>query len=165
MAIKLDEIEITYRALDAASAAAADLLRGLGVEPGDRVGLMVPNVPQFAVAYYGILRAGAVVVPMNVLLKERETGFYLSDSQAKAVFAWHEFAPAAKAGADARAPSRRGRAGSSSAARRDAATDRTIAPREDRRHRGDPLHLGHDRPAQGRRAHARQPARNDATDG
>ena len=62
---------------------------------------MLPNVPQFAIAYYGILRAGGVVVPMNVLLKERETGFYLSDSQAKAVFAWHDFAAAAKAGADA----------------------------------------------------------------
>ena len=62
---------------------------------------MLPNVPYFAIAYYGILRAGGVVVPMNVLLKERETGFYLSDSQAKAVFAWHDFAGAAKAGADA----------------------------------------------------------------
>src|SRR3954464_9625319 len=100
-AIKLDELDLTYSALDAASAAAADLLRSLGVKPGDRVGLMLPNVPYFAVAYYGILRAGGVVVPMNVLLKERETGFYLSDSQAKAIFAWHDFAAAAKAGADA----------------------------------------------------------------
>ena len=41
---------------------------------------MLPNVPYFAVAYYGVLRAGGVVVPMNVLLKERETGFYLTDS-------------------------------------------------------------------------------------
>ena len=100
-AIKLDEIEMTYSALDTASAAAADLLRSLGVRPGDRVGVMLPNVPYFAVAYYGILRAGGVVVPMNVLLKERETGFYLSDSQAKVILAWHEFAGAAKAGADA----------------------------------------------------------------
>jgi hypothetical protein len=50
-------------------------------QPGDLVGVMLPNVPQFAIAYYGILRAGGVVVPMNVLLKERRTGFYLSDSQ------------------------------------------------------------------------------------
>src|SRR3954453_15974340 len=100
-AIKFDEFELTYRALDASSAAAADLLRSLGVQPGDRVGLMLPNVPYFAIAYYGILRAGGVVVPMNVLLKERETGFYLSDARATAVFAWHEFAGAAKAGADA----------------------------------------------------------------
>ena len=51
--------------------------------PGDRVGLMMPNVPEFAMAYYGILRAGAVVVPMNTLLKEREVAFYLSDSGAR----------------------------------------------------------------------------------
>src|SRR4051794_16200607 len=98
-AIKLDELELSYRDLDAASACAAELLRALGVKPGDRVGVMLPNVPQFAIAYYGILRAGGIVVPMNVLLKERETGFYLSDSQAVAVFAWHEVAQAAKAGA------------------------------------------------------------------
>ena len=101
-AIKLDHSELSYGALDAASAAAADLLRSLGVKPGDRVGLMLPNVPSFAIAYYGILRAGAVVVPMNVLLKERETSFYLADARATAVFAWHECAAAAKAGADRR---------------------------------------------------------------
>ena len=48
-----------------------------------------------------MLRAGGVVVPMNVLLKERETSFYLSDSEASGVIAWHEFAPAAQAGAEA----------------------------------------------------------------
>ena len=61
---------------------------------------MLPNVPQFAVAYYGALRAGAVVVPMNVLLKEREVAFYLRDSGADVLFAWHEFAGAAHAGAE-----------------------------------------------------------------
>jgi long-chain acyl-CoA synthetase len=65
------------------------------------VGVMLPNVPHFAIAYYGVLRAGGVVVPMNVLLKDRETTFYLSDPQAKAVIVWHEFAPAAQAGAAA----------------------------------------------------------------
>jgi len=61
---------------------------------------MLPNVPQFALGYYGALRAGAVVVPMNVLLKEREVAFHLRDSGAKVLFAWHEFADAAHAGAD-----------------------------------------------------------------
>src|SRR4029077_2006376 len=60
--------------------------------PGDRVGLMMPNVPQFLVVYYGILRAGAIVVPMNPLLKSREVDYYLSDSGAAAVFAWHDVA-------------------------------------------------------------------------
>src|SRR5690606_2472773 len=50
--------------------------------------------------YYGILRAGGVVVPMNVLLKGREVSFYLKDSGAKILFAWHDFLDAAQAGAD-----------------------------------------------------------------
>ena len=60
---------------------------------------MLPNVPQFAIAYYGVLRAGGVVVPMNVLLKQREVAFYLGNSQARLVFAWHEFAGEAALGA------------------------------------------------------------------
>jgi long-chain acyl-CoA synthetase len=99
-AIKLDNRELSYAELDAASAQVAGLLRAKGVEPGDRVGIMLPNVPYFAACYYGALRAGAAVVPMNVLLKEREVGFYLRDSGAKVLFAWHQFADAAHAGAD-----------------------------------------------------------------
>jgi len=98
-ALKLDEVEVSYRALDIESARVAGLLRSRGVEPGDRVGVMLPNVPEFAVVYYGVLRAGAVVVPMNVLLKEREVAFYLGDSGAQMLFAWHGFAEQAEAGA------------------------------------------------------------------
>src|ERR1700751_4073253 len=61
---------------------------------------MLPNFPSFPIAYYGILRAGGVVVPMNVLLKERETEYYLADSGAKVLFAWHEFAEVARASAE-----------------------------------------------------------------
>ena len=100
VAIGLDGLELTYRELDAATAQVAGLLRAKGVGPGDRVAVMLPNVPQFAVCYYGALRAGAVVVPMNVLLKEREVAFYLRDSGADVLFAWHEFAGAAHAGAE-----------------------------------------------------------------
>ena len=99
VALKLDDAELSYSQLDGASAHVAGMLRAKGVGPGDRVGIMLPNVPHFPIVYYGILRLGAVVVPMNVLLKERETGFYLSDPEAKAVFAWHQFADAAEAGA------------------------------------------------------------------
>src|SRR5918996_6477103 len=84
-AVKLDERELSYAELDQASARVAGLLHAKGIGPGDRVGLMLPNVPYFAIAYYGILRAGGAVVPMNVLLKERETTFYLSDPEARAV--------------------------------------------------------------------------------
>ena len=78
-AVRLDDLELTYAALDDASARVAGLLAAHGVEPGDRVGIMLPNVPQFPVLYYGVLRAGAVVVPMNPLLKDRETALYLAD--------------------------------------------------------------------------------------
>jgi long-chain acyl-CoA synthetase len=101
IALKLDETEIPYAALDAASARVAGLLRLRGIGVGARVGIMLPNVTQFAVAYYGVLRAGGVVVPMNPLLKAREVEFYLGDSGAALVFAWHEFAAAAEAGAKA----------------------------------------------------------------
>jgi len=103
VALRLDEVEVPYAGLDAASARLAGLLVARGLRPGDRVGVMLPNVHYFAIAYYGVLRAGGVVVPMNVLLKERETTFYLSDAQAMAVIVWHEFAPAAQAGATAAA--------------------------------------------------------------
>src|SRR3954452_16650417 len=99
-ALRLDDAVITYQQLDEASARAAALLKSKGVGPGDRVGIMLPNVPYFAVAYYGILRAGATVVPMNVLLKGREVKFYLEDPEAKLVFAWHDFAEAAEKGAE-----------------------------------------------------------------
>jgi long-chain acyl-CoA synthetase len=98
-AVKLDDIVLSYAALDGASAHVAGLLAARGVGPGDRVGVMLPNVPYFPVVYYGILRLGAAVVPMNVLLKGRETAFYLKDPGAKAVFAWSDFAEHARTGA------------------------------------------------------------------
>lgn len=100
-AVKLGDTTLSYARLDAAVARCAGLLRRLGVQPGDRVGVMLPNVPYFPITYYAILRVGAVVVPMNVLLKGRETSFYLSDSGAKVIFAWMGFADAAKVGAQA----------------------------------------------------------------
>src|SRR3954467_13353483 len=99
-AIKLDDAALTYAAFEESASRVAGMLRERGLEPGDRVGLMLPNVPYFPVIYYGILRAGGVVVPMNVLLKGREVNFYLSDPGAKHLFAWHDFAAAAQEGAD-----------------------------------------------------------------
>ena len=98
-AIKLDDVELSYRMLDEGAARVAGLLRSKGVGPGDRVGIMLPNVPYFPVVYYGALRAGATIVPMNVLLKGREVTFYLKDPEVKVVFAWHDFAEAAQTGA------------------------------------------------------------------
>src|SRR5215212_5894628 len=100
-ALKLDDVDVSYAAVDEASARVGGLLRERGFEPGHRVGVMLPNVPYFAFVYYGILRAGGIVVPMNPLLKVREVQFYLSDPGARIVFAWHGFADAAGEGADA----------------------------------------------------------------
>ncbi len=99
-AIRLGAVELSYGELDERSARLAALLRERGLERGDRVGVMLPNVPEFPVAYYGVLRAGAIVVPMNVLLKRREIAFYLEDSGAKLLLAWHGFAAEARAGAE-----------------------------------------------------------------
>jgi long-chain acyl-CoA synthetase len=99
-AIRLGDLELSYGQLDDGSARLATLLREKGLRQGDRVGVMLPNVPQFPVAYYGALRAGAVVVPMNVLLKRREIAFYLEDSGARLLLAWHGFAEEARGGAE-----------------------------------------------------------------
>src|SRR6478752_6569383 len=99
-ALRLGETRISYRNLDDASTRVSGLLAGLGVGPGDRVGVMLGNTPDFAVVYYGVLRAGGVVVPMNPLLKAREVAYYLGDSGAGLVFAWHTFADQARGGAE-----------------------------------------------------------------
>ncbi len=91
-AIRLGEAELSYAELDDRSARLATLLRERGLAPGDRIGIMLPNVPEFPISYYGVLRAGGIVVPMNVLLKRREIAFYLGDSGTRALLAWHGFA-------------------------------------------------------------------------
>jgi long-chain acyl-CoA synthetase len=78
--IRMRDQTLDYGALDDASSRVAGLLAARGLGPGSRVGIMVPNVPEFAVVYYGVLRAGGVVVPMNPLLKSREVAYYLEDS-------------------------------------------------------------------------------------
>jgi long-chain acyl-CoA synthetase len=99
VAVRLAPLELTYAELDDRSARVAALLREKGLQQGDRIGVMLPNVLEFPIAYYGVLRAGGVVVPMNVLLKRREIAFYLEDSGAKLLLAWHGFAAEAREGA------------------------------------------------------------------
>jgi long-chain acyl-CoA synthetase len=99
-AIRLDATTLSYAELDDLSARAAGWLRQAHhLRPGDRVGIMTPNVPQFPVFYYGVLRAGGIVVPMNPLLKAREVAHYLGDSGARLVIAWESAASEASAGA------------------------------------------------------------------
>lgn len=75
---------LTYGQLNAMACQVANGLRARGIEPGDRVALSCPNIAYFPIAYYGILKTGAVVVPLNVLLKGGEIAYHLQDSGAKA---------------------------------------------------------------------------------
>ena len=79
---------MTYAELNAAAARVAGGLGSIGIAPGDHVALSCPNVPGFPIAYFGILKAGAVVVPLNVLLKPREIAYHLKDSNAAAMIAF-----------------------------------------------------------------------------
>ncbi|MFV0462096.1 MAG: long-chain-fatty-acid--CoA ligase [Nostocoides sp.] len=99
IAIKLDDIEISYAQLAGLAAKTAGWLRELGVQPGDRVAVSLPNIPQMPMIYYGILSAGAVVVPMNPLYKAREFAHVLIDSGSRVFFAWSAVQADASAGA------------------------------------------------------------------
>ena len=147
VALRLDEIEVPYTGLDAASAARSpDCWSREDCVPATGCGVMLPNVPYFAIAYYGVLRAGGVVVPMNVLLKERETAFYLSDLAGQGGHRMARVRPG-RPGWRCRRRRRLHRRGPGRVRgndRRGRAFDRPRRPRR-RRHRGDPLHVGHDR--------------------
>jgi long-chain acyl-CoA synthetase len=82
-AVILGTTRLSYAQLDELSDRAAAGLAAAGVAPGDTVGLQLPNIPRFVIAYFGILKAGGVVVPMNVLLKAPEIEFQLRDSGAR----------------------------------------------------------------------------------
>jgi long-chain acyl-CoA synthetase len=97
-AIKQGEEIMSYADLEAASARFATMLRNHGVGPGDRVAMIMPNVAYFPVVYYAILRVGAIVVPMNPLLKAGEITYAWNDSGAKLAVVYPLFAEeAAKA--------------------------------------------------------------------
>ena len=91
-AVRLDDDVLTYDQLLSDARRVTSLLQAKGIQPGDRVGLILPNVIAFPVLFYGALGAGAVVVPMNPLLKAREVQYYLEDSGAAVVLAWHAMA-------------------------------------------------------------------------
>ena len=79
---------MTYAELDTLSDRCAAGLRRDGLGRGDAVALQLPNLPQFLIAYFGILKNGSVVVPLNVLLKAPEIEYHLSDSDARALITW-----------------------------------------------------------------------------
>ncbi|MCX4244867.1 long-chain-fatty-acid--CoA ligase [Paraliomyxa miuraensis] len=98
-AVIIGQTELTYAQLHGMARRFAWALQGLGVEPGQHVALMLPNVPQFIAAYFGAHYAGCTVVPLNVLLTGPEVAYHLRDSDAVALVVWEGFLEHAHAGA------------------------------------------------------------------
>jgi long-chain acyl-CoA synthetase len=98
-AILLDDTTVPFGMLAQGAARVAGWLQSLGVAPGDRVAVSLPNIPHMPIIYYGILWAGGVVVPVNPLYKSREFAYVLRDSDARAFFAWDGVAEEAGKGA------------------------------------------------------------------
>lgn len=96
-ALILGDFQLSYQKLQAFVQRFAGGLRSLGIQPGQHVALLLPNVPAFTVSYFGILHAGNVVVPLNVLLTAEEILYHLNDSDAVALIAWEGFGEAALA--------------------------------------------------------------------
>jgi long-chain acyl-CoA synthetase len=98
-ALRLHEHALTYAQLDRAARGVAASLRARGIGPGRSVAILVPNVPEFTIAYFGILYAGCAVVPLNVLLSAHEITYHLEDSEAALLFAHPFFGDSARKGA------------------------------------------------------------------
>ncbi len=92
-AIAYGEGGITYAQLDFLSNQFANALAGLGVLQGDRVAVFLPNIPQFVIAYFGVLKAGAVVTAISPLHREREVEYQLGDSGAQTIVALDSLYP------------------------------------------------------------------------
>ncbi|MSP11866.1 MAG: long-chain fatty acid--CoA ligase [Chloroflexi bacterium] len=90
-AVIFNDIHLNYAQVNGAANQFANVLREMGVQPGEKVALMIPNIPYFPICYYGILKTGAVVVPMNVLFKGPEVEYHLEDSESVMLVVWEGF--------------------------------------------------------------------------
>jgi len=97
-ALIVGDVSLSYATVHAYVQKFAGALEQLGIERGQHVALMLPNVPQFTIAYYAAHYIGAPVVPLNVLLTGDEVAYHLADSDAVALIVWEGFLPAAQAG-------------------------------------------------------------------
>jgi long-chain acyl-CoA synthetase len=93
VALRFEGRSYTYGELNALAGRAAAALTGLGVQPGDRVALLLPNSPEFVIAYFGMLKLGAIAVALNVMLQRDEISFILNDCGAKTVLTTAELRP------------------------------------------------------------------------
>jgi long-chain acyl-CoA synthetase len=101
VAIRLGARAVSYGELDGAARGVAAALHARGISPGDSVALLIPNVPEFSIAYFGAIYAGCTVVPLNVLLSAPEVEYHLRDSRARLLVAHPLFGAPARAGAEA----------------------------------------------------------------
>ncbi|MFF3441180.1 long-chain fatty acid--CoA ligase [Streptosporangium sp. NPDC002721] len=85
-ALVFGDLRLPYSLVNTIANQVANLLVSRGIGKGDKVALACPNLPYFPFVYYGILKTGATVVPLNVLLQSREIAYHLEDSHAKALF-------------------------------------------------------------------------------
>lgn len=78
------DTRLNFAQTNAAANQVANGLKSIGIKKGDKIALSCLNLPYFPIIYYGILKMGAVVVPLSVLLKRNEIAYHLQDSEAKA---------------------------------------------------------------------------------
>src|SRR5450432_2797088 len=90
-AVICDDRQLTYGELETITNQLANSLTKLGLHAGQKMLLMLPNIPEFVMGYFGILKPGGVVVPINILYKAREIEFLLSDSEAIGLIACTEY--------------------------------------------------------------------------
>jgi long-chain acyl-CoA synthetase len=97
-ALIIGDTALSYEVVHGHAQKLAGALSKLGIKRGQHVALMLPNVPQFTIAYFAAHYLGCPVVPLNVLLTQDEIAYHLSDSDAIALIAWEGFAEQAQAG-------------------------------------------------------------------
>jgi len=95
----IGDLTFTYSQVDEISGRVAGALLATGLQRGDKVAVQLPNLPQFLFCYFGILKAGLVMVPLNPLLRASEVAYHLQDSDAKVLVTFEMFAEEAVKGA------------------------------------------------------------------
>jgi len=88
IAFRFKDESFSYTQINEAVNKVANGLKLIGIKPGDKVALTCPNIPAFPIIYYGVIKSGAVIVPLSVLLKSEEILYQLNDSNAKAYFCY-----------------------------------------------------------------------------
>jgi long-chain acyl-CoA synthetase len=97
--VHINDLTFSYAQVDEISGRVAGALLATGLERGDKVAVQLPNLPQFLFTYFGILKAGLVMVPLNPLLRAPEVQYHLEDSDAKVLVTFEMFAEEAVKGA------------------------------------------------------------------